>query len=298
MKKAKAHCPNPSCKNHQSPRHGFYIKRGYFITKWNHQRVPRYQCLDCKKGFSSHTFYCTYRQKKPFLNESIFRLYTSATTQRRLAKFLGVNLKTVVRKFLFLSQNAELMHLEKLSQQEFDAAHCQFDEMLSFEHTRLKPLSIALVVQKKDSKLIAIQTAQSHYQGVLSSVALKKYGLRTDYSHEARRKVLLTLQSQIKESCTLITDAKPVYRADIAQYVPGARLKQIKNRGGRLQRLLNAKRRNFQDPMFELNLVAAKIRHDLSRMARKVWVTTKRQDRLQKHLMLFLAIQNGYSIAT
>jgi len=49
--------------------------------------------------------------------------------------------------------------------------------------------------------------------------------------------------------------------------------------------------------MFELNLVAAKIRHDLSRMARKVWVTTKRQVRLQKHLMLFLATQNGYSIA-
>ena len=297
MRKAKRHCPNPSCRNHNSPKHRFFIKRGYYITKWNHQRVPRYQCVDCKKGFSSHTFYCTYRQKKPFLNESIFQLYTSATTQRRLAKVLGVNLKTIVRKFLFLAQNAELLHLEKLSQQEFDVTHCQFDEMLSFEHTRLKPLSIALSVQKKDSKLVAIEVAQSHYQGVLSSIALRKYGLRPDQSHEARRKVLLTLQSQIKESCTLISDAKPVYRTEVANYVPGAKLEQVKNRGGRLQRLLKAKRRNFQDPLFELNLVAAKIRHDLSRMARKVWVTTKRQDRLQKHLMLFLASQNGYPVA-
>jgi len=297
VRKAKRHCPNPSCRNHNSPKHRFFIKRGYYITKWNHQRVPRYQCVDCKKGFSSHTFYCTYRQKKPFLNESIFQLYTSATTQRRLAKVLGVNLKTIVRKFLFLAQNAELLHLEKLSQQEFDVTHCQFDEMLSFEHTRLKPLSIALSVQKKDSKLVAIEVAQSHYQGVLSSIALRKYGLRPDQSHEARRKVLLTLQSQIKESCTLISDAKPVYRTEVANYVPGAKLEQVKNRGGRLQRLLKAKRRNFQDPLFELNLVAAKIRHDLSRMARKVWVTTKRQDRLQKHLMLFLASQNGYPVA-
>lgn len=228
----------------------------------------------------------------------IFQLYTSATTQRRLAKVLGVNLKTIVRKFLFLAQNAELLHLDKLSQNQFDVTHCQFDEMLSFEHTRLKPLSIALAVQKNDSKLIAIEVAQSHYQGRLSSVAFKKYGFRADQSHEARRKVFLTLQSLIKESCTLVTDAKPVYRTDIAQYVPGARLEQIKNRGPRLQKLLKAKRRNFQDPMFELNLVAAKIRHDLSRMARKVWVTTKRQDRLRKHLMLFLATQNGYPIAT
>jgi hypothetical protein len=82
----------------------------------------------------------------------------------------------------------------------------------------------------------------------------------------------------------------------VGSYLPGAELVQVKNRGGRLKRLLNAKRRNVKDPMFELNLVAAKIRHDLSRMARKVWVTTKRQDRLQKHLLLFLASQNGYSI--
>jgi len=157
VKKARPHCPNSSCKNHLSPKRGFYIKKGYFITKWNRQRVPRYQCLDCKKGFSSHTFYCTYRQKKPYLNETIFRLYTSSVTQRRLATVLGVNLKTIVRKFLFLAKNAELLHLQKLAQKEFDLTHCQFDEMLSFEHTRLKPLSIALAVQKKDSKLIAIQ---------------------------------------------------------------------------------------------------------------------------------------------
>ena len=295
--KAKAHCPNSSCKNHLTPKQRFYIKRGYFITQWNRGRVPRYQCLDCKKSFSSHTFYRTYRQKKPYLNDTIYRFYTSATTQRRLAKILGVNLKTVVRKFLFLAHNAEAMHLEKLGNKEFDVAHCQFDEMLTFEHTRLKPLSIALAVQKQDSKLISIQVAQSHYQGILSSVAIRKYGLREDQSHVARRRVLTTLQSQITGSCNLVTDAKPVYRTEVASHVPGATLVQIKNRGSRLQRLLSAKRRNIKDPMFELNLVAAKIRHDLSRMARKVWVTTKCQDRLHKHLMLFLASQNGYSIA-
>jgi hypothetical protein len=203
----------------------------------------------------------------------------------------------VVRKFLFLAQNAEAMHLEKLGNKEFDVAHCQFDEMLTFEHTRLKPISIALAVQKQDSKLISIQVAQSHYQGILSSVAIRKYGPREDQSHVARRRVLTTLQSQITGSCNLVTDAKLVYRTEVASHVPGATLVQIKNRGSRLQRLLGAKRRNIKDPMFELNLVAAKIRHDLSRMARKVWVTTKCQDRLHKHLMLFLASQNGYSIA-
>lgn len=296
--KVKPHCPNRSCKYHHPPGHRFYVKKGYFTTQWNHQKVPRYRCRNCGKSFSSHTFYRTYRQKKPYLNEPLFSLYTSATTQRRLAQFFGVNLKTIVRKFLFLAENAELMHLEKLSQKCFNVSQSQFDEMLSFEHTRLKPLSIALAVEKTNQKLIAIEVAQSHYQGILSSVALKKYGHRQDKSHEARRKVLTVLQSQMRSSCQIITDAKPIYLKEVKEYVPGARLVQIKNRGSRLQRLLSARRRNIKDPMFELNLIAAKIRHDLSRMARKVWVTTKRQDRLQKHLMLFLASQNGYPVAS
>ena len=210
---------------------------------------------------------------------------------------LKINVKTVVRKFLFLAKNAESEHLEKLSQKSFDVSSVQFDEMLSFEHTRLKPLSIAMVVQKEGHRLIDIQVSESHYQGRLSAIAFAKYGPREDKSHEARTKVLETLQSQVQGVCHIMTDAKPHYKSEVARHVPCARLEQIKNRGGRLRRLLQARRQNIKDPMFELNLVAAKIRHNLSRMARKVWVTTKRAERLQKHLMLFLAYHNEYAVA-
>ncbi|NBX69015.1 MAG: hypothetical protein EBR01_08655, partial [Proteobacteria bacterium] len=85
--------------------------------------------------------------------------------------------------------------------------------------------------------------------------------------------------------------------SEVFQYVPAAQLQQINNRGGRLKRLLQSRRQNIKDPMFELNLVAAKIRHNLSRMARKVWVTTKSAEMLQKHLMLFMAYHNEYLVA-
>ena len=297
MNKAKAHCPNPNCGFHKQPTSGFYVKKGYYITQWNHQKVPRYQCRGFKRKFSSHTFYRTYRQKKPYLNEPIFNLYCSATTQRRIAKLLKINFKTVVRKFLFLAKNAESEHFKKLAQRSFDVSSVQFDEMLSFEHTRLKPLSIALAVQKTGHRVIDIQVAQSHYQGRLSAIALKKYGPRADKSHEARKKVLETIQSQTQTTCHIITDAKPQYKNEVFHYVPTAQLQQINNRGGRLKRLLQSRRQNIKDPMFELNLVAAKIRHNLSRMARKVWVTTKRAEMLQKHLMLFMAYHNEYLIA-
>ena len=169
--------------------------------------------------------------------------------------------------------------------------------MLSFEHTRLKPISIALAVEGRSRRVIDVQVAQSHYQGRLSSIAFQKYGPRDDRSGEAREKVLQTINQQIKQTCHLTTDAKPQYRSEVEKIIPKACLTQRKNRGNRLKRLLKSKKQNVKDPMFSLNLVAARIRHDLSRMARKVWTTTKKQERLQKHLMLFVAYQNGYSLS-
>jgi len=142
-----------------------------------------------------------------------------------------------------------------------------------------------------------IQVAQSHYQGRLSSIALAKYGPREDKSAEARKRVLESICSQVVKTCHITTDAKPNYRTEVEKHVPTAQLLQVKNRGSRLKRLLNARRRNQHDKMFELNLIAARIRHDLSRMTRKSWVTTKLMERLQQHLFLFVAYQNDYAIA-
>lgn len=295
--KEKVHCPNTCCEFFKGASSRFYIKKGYYVTQWNHQKVPRYECRGCRKRFSSHTFYRTYKQKKPYLNETIFKLYCSATTQRRIATILKINRKTVVRKFLFLAQNSQLEHSKRIEVKAFKVTEVQFDEMLSFEHTRLRPLSIALAVEKKSYQVLDIGVAQSHYQGRLSSIALKKYGPREDKSYEAREKVFKTLNSLVQSTCHIITDAKPHYRTEIKNHIPRATLSQVKNRGNRLAQLLKAKRQNKEDSMFELNLIAARIRHDLSRMARKVWVTTKKAENLQRHLMLFVAYQNGYPIA-
>ena len=45
----------------------------------------------------------TYRQKKPGLNSTIYGLYSSGMTLRRMAIVLGVNKNTVTRKFDFIA---------------------------------------------------------------------------------------------------------------------------------------------------------------------------------------------------
>ena len=56
------------------------------------------------------------------------------------------------------------------------------------------------------------------------------------------------------------------------------------------------RRRNLNDPLFALNVTAAKLRNDLSRLGRKTWVTTKKLERLDAHLALYLAWNNGYRL--
>lgn len=287
----KFRCPQPSC----AALIPHTMKRGFYVTQWNHQRVRRYQCHHCRKHFSTHTFKSTYRQKKPYVNEQVFRCYCSAVTQRRTAKLLHLNPKTVVRKFLILAELARKEHEKRTLEQAPRPREVFFDELLSFEHTRLKPLSIALAVDP-ERRILDVSVAQSHYQGRLSSIAMRKYGPRPDESHEARKSVLSTLQTLCASGSTIVSDRKPQYEKEIREALPGIKHEQVENRGSRLLRLLNAKRRNEKDRMFALNHVAALIRHDLSRMLRKVWVTTKKKQCLEQHLMLYVAYHNGYDL--
>ena len=288
-------CPNLECKYSKKTSQRFYSKTGTFLSKWNGHRVPRYRCRECGKNFSSSTFRNTYYQKKPYLNKSIFELYSSGTCQRRLAKVLRVDRKTIARKFYWLSKWARDKHEKMLH--DFKTNHIQFDEMESFEHTRLKPLSIGLAVEANSAKIIDIQVGTLNYKGRLASFAFSKYGSRIDTSEKAVKKVFETIQSTGMTNPTITTDSKGTYPRLIKAVLPDAVHRPTKStKISMAQRLFRKGRRNEDDPLFVLNYTAAKIRHDLSRMGRKVWVTTKHSNYLQAHLNLYIAYSNGYQL--
>lgn len=235
----------------------------------------------------------TFGQKRPDLNESIYQLYCSATTQRRIAKLLGINRKTVARKFLFLAEQARLAHSAYLENQRCDSV--QLDEMESFEHTRLKPLSIVLAVSP-EMKILCANVASMSYRGSLAHIALRKYGYRKD----ERSQVLVDSLNQIKPAVVpkshIATDANPRYPKPIQAILKPKLLTQHHSKLSHPVKRLALRRRNHQDPLFAVNHTAAKIRHDLSRMARRVWTTTKLSQRLQAHLYLYIAFHNQYAL--
>ncbi len=223
---------------------------------------------------------------QPAINDPLAKLLSSGVTFRRCAILLKIARLTVSRKFTFMARAARRAHLRFLADGKIKSSYVQFDEMETFERTRLKPVSIALAVRARTGQIICARVAAMNCHGHMAGVSQKLYGPRVDTRGRACDNVLKTVSSVAKKLITVATDGKAAYGPLIKKAMPHARHKVVV--GGR------KRVRGAPDPLFRLNHTCAKIRADLSRMARKTWSTTKRMWALQYHLDLYIAFNNGY----
>ena len=138
-------CPNPTCQNHTGTPKNWYVKNGYFKPKTTNQKTPRYQCKTCKKNFSTHTEKSTCNQKKPEINQELFKLLVSGVSLRRCSEILEVEYNTVVAHFNYLAEQVKKVHGKYLLT--IQTSFVQVDEMETFLHARAKPLSVPMVVR-------------------------------------------------------------------------------------------------------------------------------------------------------
>src|SRR4051812_15888084 len=122
------------------------IGRGIYFRKSDGQSIKRFRCTRCKKGFSRATLNPCFGQNKRQVNYALRGLFASSVSLRRAARLLNLNRKTVVRKLLFLSQRAKLK-FDSDNLKHKRSHRVQFDELETFEHTKCKPLSVALAVE-------------------------------------------------------------------------------------------------------------------------------------------------------
>ena len=87
---------------------------------------------------------------------------------------------------------------------------------------------------------------------------------------------------------TVATDKKASYKNIIKEALPNSTHDVHPSRKGPT---------SSRDPLFKLNHIYAKLRADLSRLARKTWSASKKAACLQDHLDLYVACNNGYAFA-
>src|SRR5581483_5962970 len=142
-------CPFPGCHSQNAhPKSGLVVRKGYFLRSSDHRRIQRFLCRGCHRTFSNAIRSDAYRQKRRMLNEEIFRLLNSTMSERRVAIHLGISRTTVSRKTRFLNARSARCHEEfrwRVLQSNKRISSIQFDEMETFERSKLLPLSIPLI---------------------------------------------------------------------------------------------------------------------------------------------------------
>lgn len=266
---------------------------GWFFRRSDGSRIKRYRCVSCKKTASRATYDACYRQKKRQKNEPLRKLLVSGVSQRRAAKILRVNPKTVTRKFQFLAQRAELSNrayfedLRSLG----GIKIVEFDEMETHEHTKLKPLSIPLVVTHPERKILGFDVAQMPAKGLLAQKSREKYGPREDHREKALQSLLESIKPILGSSPTVKSDESPRYPKIVKEIIPNAIHETYKGRRGAVVGQGELKKIGF-DPIFSLNHTAAMIRANINRLFRRTWCTTKKPERLKAHLALYVEEHN------
>jgi len=226
----------------------------------------------------------------------VYELLSSGISQRRAGKVLRVNRKTIIRKFLLEAAVAKRERLELLNifatredHKKLDLIH--FDEMETFERSKCLPVSIPLVVDPKTRKILAAKVASMPAKGLLSAVSLKKYGPRDDERPEVAYCVFSEISSAVQPTAKVLTDQNPKYGNWIKRVLPKSNHETVKGLRGCVvgQGELKA---SGHDPLFALNHSAAMIRANVNRLFRRTWCTTKRRDRLEAHLELYIKYHN------
>ena len=265
-------CPNCLSEN--------TIKKGHLKNNKNSHPIKRYQCKECSKTFTNNTSKDTFLQKRPDLNHKILVLYCEGNTLRGIARILKTTYKTVVRKFKFMAHKAREMHLKQIDNKEIVTTYVQFDEMETFETKKTRPLGIELAIRAKTCEILSARVCRIPMKAHSVSPRIKNEYKKVTNRKEGMTDMFLEVSKCLDaDRSTLVCDGLKENVTIASDICDESLIQSYSDDYGKL---------------WKINHTCAKLRHHLSRLTRKTWATIKRMERLQMHLDLFIAHQNGY----
>jgi len=270
---------------------GCSAKHGRYHRNDDAQSIQRYRCKACGKCHSSATNTATYRQKRRRLNRLIEVDLASSTSQRRIAIKHRCARKTVARKLTFLAQEARRKTAVWLDTYG-PFSTLQWDELITFEHSRLKPLSVAVMSCTKTRCIVGFGVAQIPASGQIAQRSREKYGKRANRSGAMRRRVLRDVKNYVHPNAIIESDEHPRYAAEIRKVYPTATHFQHRSIRGSLTGQGELKRTGF-DPLFGINHTLAMMRDSIKRLTRRTWCTTKRVADLEDAIAVYVNFHNS-----
>jgi transposase-like protein len=267
------------------------IRKGFFLRPNGRTKVQRYACKSCRGRFSERTLLPEWRQKKPHKNEMLRKLLMTGVSQRGAAFVLGISRITVARRipwFARLAREANARHVASLGPREI----LMFDEMISFEHSNWKQLSLPIVVDEETQSILAVGVARIPCSGPNAQKAYDKYGPRPTQVPAVLRAVLGRVAPLVGPQGYVMTDRSKAYPDALREVFPQRLHVAFPSRKACVVGQGEMKEGGW-DPLFMLNHAYAMIRDHLCTLHRATWCTTKRPDRLHDLLDIYAWWHNG-----
>ena len=286
-------CPNSSCPNHLQPSPGFFLRRGYFLTKCRPHPVPRFRCRFCRRGFSRQTFRADYRDHRPDLNARLFRYLASGLGLRQSARLIGLSRHCTELKFRKLAAHLRLLNLN-LRRPLSSPARFQLDELETYEGKRnTRPLSVPVLIEHESRFVVWALAAPIRPRGKMTPSRRRaiardeaRFGPRRDRSRAALRRVLVRGRSLVAPGTFVVlrTDEKVVY-PELARRAFEGRVLVHERTNSRLPR-------TKWNPLFPINHTEAMARDLCGRLRRESWLVSKLRRCLDLGLHVFAAYRN------
>ena len=283
-------CPNLNCDFFQKSLS--VIKDGFFFRSSDSRKIQRFKCKSCSTKFSNATFSRARYQKKRRLNSLIFKLISSGISIRRTAKVLNIHQDTVSKKIEFLAKSSREKQ-EKLRQKLSNkVSRLQIDDLITIEHTKLKPVSISVAVDVKTRTILAAEVSQIAAFGHLAEISKRKYGHRKSELKEGLSRLFENIAPCIQKDSLVESDEHKLYPVFLRKYLTNYEHKQYKGGKGCVAGQGELKKLGH-DPLFIINHTMAMFRANINRLIRKTWCTTKRLEMLKNHIDIFIWYYNS-----
>jgi len=289
-------CPNLKCKFYQQ--NNYVQKDGRFYRADDRHFVQRYKCKICKKKFSYSTHSLEYRQKKRTVNSIIKNELASGISQRRCARNLKIDKKTVARKLIYLAKKARLNQEDFLkSIQDGIIKEVQFDDLITSIHTKLKPVSISVIIDSKNRLILGARVSEIPAFGKIAKISRRKYGRRENDHRKNLDELFKIISSKIDPCAKFKTDEHQFYPILLAKYFPHCSHQRFKSMRASVAGLGELKSKKY-DPLFMINHTLAMFRANINRLFRKTWCTSKSEELLQDHVDIFVDYFNQMRLET
>lgn len=280
-----------TCPRCAAPRSSI-VRDGSYFRADDSKFIQRYQCKPCRKKFSSATLKPTYRQRKRRINSTVRYCFGSNMCPRDMAELVGVNIKTIHARLKWqakLSREKNRRYLQAYIKVHGPIRKVQFDDLVTFEHTKCKPLSVPMAVVDGTRIPLGFRVGAIPASGPLAAISRKKYGKRDDECREKRRELFEELSALVAPDVVFKTDGHEHYGRLIRQYFPNAEHSVHISHRGSIVGQGELKKIGF-DPLFSINHTFATARAKVNRLNRRTWCTTKSPARLADHLDIFIDV--------